>query len=69
MDLMEVFYMTPKVDESRCIGCGLCVQLCPELFTVDSRQIACVSGTANLEEEQARLEAAIDYCPVKAIYL
>ena len=38
--------MTPRVDETRCIGCGLCVQLCSDLFMVDPRQIAIVSGVA-----------------------
>ncbi|MDD2459292.1 MAG: ferredoxin [Eubacteriales bacterium] len=59
--------MTPRVDENRCIGCGLCVQLCPDLFTIDPRQIAIVMGAATSSESVERLEAALDYCPVQAI--
>ena len=65
--LPEVLYMTPRVDETRCIGCSLCVQLCPDLFVVDLRQIAVVVGTADSSESIERLEAAVDYCPVQAI--
>lgn len=61
--------MTPRVDENRCIGCGLCVQLCPDLFAIDPRQIAIVMGTADSQESIERLEAALDYCPVQAISL
>ena len=59
--------MTPRVDETRCIGCGLCVQLCPDQFTIDPRQIAIVTGVADTSEAIERLEAAVDYCPVQAI--
>ncbi|GEM_PF-1015520 len=67
--LPEVLYMTPRVDETRCIGCGLCVQLCPDQFMVDPRQIAIVTGMADSIEAIERLEAAVDYCPVQAISL
>jgi ferredoxin len=61
--------MTPRVDETRCIGCGLCVQLSPELFTVNQRQIAVVIGAAESSDSIERLEAAVDYCPVQAILI
>ncbi len=61
--------MTPQVDENRCIGCGLCVQLCPGSFVVDARQIAIVLQPGHPADSPERLEAAADYCPVQAIRL
>ncbi len=56
---------TPVVDYETCIGCGSCVELCPEVFELRSDEKAWVIGpdkchTCNCQE-------AIDVCPVQAI--
>ncbi len=61
--------MIPTVDENKCIGCGLCERMCPAIFIIDSMMIARVIGEGTTEDEVARLEAAVDYCPVSAISL
>lgn len=57
----------PAVDPLRCIGCGLCVQLCPSLFELRPEMIAVAVAVAEDEALVERLEATIDYCPVQAI--
>jgi ferredoxin len=53
-----------SVDQSLCSGCGLCVELCPEVFTVDSegRAIAIKDSC-----EEHNLEEIVDQCPAEAI--
>ncbi len=56
---------TPVVDYETCIGCGSCVELCPEVFELKNDDKAWViapdkCGTCNCQE-------AIDICPVQAI--
>ncbi len=54
------------VDESTCVGCGLCEQACPEVFKVDDSGIAKI--IANNSEAEG-MQDAIDQCPVTAITL
>ncbi len=48
-----------KVDKEKCIGCGACVSLCPEVFELkDGKSV--VKGDGDCDE-------AVDACPVGAI--
>lgn len=52
-----------KVDQDKCIGCGMCAGLCPEIFSMNSE------GKAEVISDQANdcaLRAA-ENCPVMAI--
>lgn len=52
------------VDQGTCIGCGLCAQLCPKVFSMqDDGKSKAVNPTANNDCTQN----AIDSCPVTAI--
>ncbi len=54
-----------KVDENTCIGCGLCVQLCPKVFEMqDTGKSKAVNPTG---DEESVIQSAIDACPVTAI--
>ncbi len=54
----------PKVtvDKNKCIGCGVCESLCPEVFQLKNGKSSVINpeGKCNLQE-------AIDSCPVQAI--
>lgn len=57
--------VTVKVDKGKCIGCGLCASLCPEVFELGSdgkayvkNPNACKNGTC---------KEATESCPTDAI--
>jgi ferredoxin len=59
--------MTKKiiVDKNKCIGCGTCVALAPEIFEMDDAGKSIVKKSPDINEETLKL--AIDSCPSQAI--
>lgn len=61
----------PRVDPAACIGCGLCPDMLPEVFTIrDFRGTAIAydkDGWKPDKEDQLKLTAA--NCPVGAIHI
>ena len=57
--------MNAHVNEN-CIGCGLCVNLCPDVFTMLDEGIAAARDEIGPEQEPFVQEAA-ESCPVDAI--
>lgn len=61
--------MKACVNKSNCIGCGMCVSICPQVFSMDE------DGTAKAVEgivEESLIEdtnEAASQCPVAAIEL
>ena len=54
----------PEVDEDTCIGCGHCVEVCPQVFELGNEKSQVIGpnkcGSCSCQE-------AIDTCPVQAI--
>ncbi|HCW53127.1 MAG TPA: ferredoxin [Clostridium sp.] len=57
--------MKAFVDENTCIGCGLCVSICDEVFSMSASGVAEAGPVDPLNEEATR--EACDSCPVGAI--
>lgn len=54
------------VDQEICIGCGLCVSIVPEAFRLNDAGVSEVYDQQGWSE--ARVQEAIDSCPVNCIH-
>jgi ferredoxin len=55
----------PAVDQDLCVGCGLCEQVCSDVFEMTAEGKASVKGDA--DRQAACIQDAVDQCPVGAI--
>jgi ferredoxin len=56
-----------KVSKEKCIGCGLCSNLCPEVFELGEDGKAKVKDNTDLEQNKECIKEAKESCPVNAI--
>lgn len=60
--------MKVRVDPDICIGCGLCVSTCPEVFRMeDDKAVTFVAAVPKAAEDTCK--KAVDECPVTAIFI
>ena len=52
-----------KIDKEKCIGCGTCSMLCPEIFEIGEEGKAKIKS----EKDSPCIKEAIENCPVEAI--
>jgi ferredoxin len=52
-----------KVDKEKCIGCGLCTSICPDVFALGKDGKA----FAKAQKDLPSVKEAITSCPVEAI--
>lgn len=58
-----------KVNKEKCIGCGLCVSLVPDVFELKDDGKAHVKEGASCDGKEDACKEAAESCPVKAITL
>jgi len=58
--------MKIKIDKQKCLGCGVCINLCPEVFELKDGKSK-IKEEVDLEKNKDCIKEAIDSCPVSAI--
>ena len=58
--------MIPFVEQEECTGCGLCEEVCPEVFQMNEDDVSEVYDEDGASED--KIQEAIDGCPVECIH-
>jgi ferredoxin len=59
--------MKAHIDRDGCIGCGLCEEICPEVFHLADDGLAEVIADQVPEDVEDKALEAADSCPTQAI--
>ncbi len=55
------------VNQDVCIGCGMCIEMCPEVFKYNEDDKSEVVGEINTDDLKDKALDAQEVCPVDAI--
>jgi ferredoxin len=61
--------MKAKVDESLCSGCGVCVDVCPDVFEMGDEDLVVVKVDPVPSDMEQDCQDAADQCPCDAIII
>jgi len=61
--------MEVKILEDECTACGICEDVCPEVFELGDEDVAVVKVNPVPEEHQESCREATDECPSEAIVI
>jgi len=60
--------MKVKIDADACIGCGLCVNTCPEVYQMEEDK-AIIFANPVPQDFEDTCKKAVEECPVTAIII
>ena len=60
--------MKSRIDKELCIGCGLCVDTCPQVFKMEEDKAVIIVTVVPKDAEEC-CKKATDECPVTAIFI
>ena len=63
---MEDFFMKAFIDRDGCISCGVCIEVCPDVFEFADDGLAQISSQPTRSNIHKAHEAA-ESCPVQVI--
>jgi ferredoxin len=58
--------MKVKVNTKKCLGCGMCVSMCPQIFEFKNGK-SNVKKDAPIEKNEKCIKQAASLCPAQAI--
>lgn len=56
-----------RVNKEKCIGCGMCATLCPDVFELKEDGKSSIKEGADLNKNEDCIKQAVESCPVGAI--
>jgi ferredoxin len=59
--------MKIEINKDKCLGCGMCVGICPDVFDFDDDGLATANSDNINDENKESTEEAVNSCPVGAI--
>ena len=59
--------MKVKVDKNKCLGCGTCIAIAPEVFELGEDGKSKVKEEADLQKNKELIKQTKDSCPTQAI--
>ena len=59
--------MKVKVDQESCIGCGMCIDICPKVFEYDDEGKSVCKLEEIPDDLSEKVNEPADVCPVSAI--
>lgn len=57
----------PKVNKEKCIGCGYCTSVCPDVFELGADGKSKIKEGADFEKNKGCIKEAKEGCPARAI--
>jgi len=59
--------MKIKINKDKCLGCGMCVSLAPEIFQLDEQGKSSLKANAQIEKNRDSIKQTAENCPASAI--